>query len=410
MMKILVLNAGSSSLKFTLFDMDTEEVLARGQVERIGLTEPRLKYTRPDGIGIEQKSKVSSYEDALELICGKLTDKDIGVIDSLEEVAAIGHRVVHGGEQITKPAVIDDHVKDIIKDCFSLAPLHNPPNLAGIEACEKRFRDVQNVAVFDTAFHQTMPPEAYLYAVPYELYTKFGIRRYGFHGTSHNFVARATAKLLGTPFKQLKLITFHLGNGCSVAAVNNGMVLDTSMGMTPLEGLVMGTRCGDMDPAVVIRLFDLGMTADEIDRLLNKQSGLLGVSGIGSSDMRDIIASAEAGDKQALRAVKMFVRRIVKYTGAYHALLNGADAVVFTGGIGEGSAYIRSAVIERIAALGIRLDEERNNTCICREGIISSDESSLKAVVMPTNEELMIARETLAIMIHEHDIPVNPST
>jgi acetate kinase len=403
-MKILVINAGSSSLKFMFFDMATETMLAKGMVERIGLSGPKLVYKRADGVGTESNPKIGSYVDAVQVVCEKLTDPGLGVIKQLREVDAIGHRVVHGGEQATKPALIDEHVKDIIRDCFSLAPLHNPPNMAGIEACEEMFPGTPNVAVFDTAFHQTMPPEAYLYAVPYELYTKYGIRRYGFHGTSHNYVARATAKYLGTPFKQLRLITCHLGNGCSITAINKGAVIDTSMGMTPLEGLVMGTRCGDIDPAIVLRLCELGLEAKDIDQILNKKSGLLGVSGIGSSDMRDIIAAAEeGGNQQAMRAVRMFVRRIVKYVGAYHAMLGGADALVFTGGIGEGSAYIREKIVSRLEAIGLFLDASVNDVTRGVPAIITKAKSTWKAVVMPTNEELMIARESLSILTHEKE-------
>ena len=405
-MKILVINAGSSSVKFTLFSMKTEQVLAKGLVERIGSGKPNFIYKRHDGIGTETSPKIDEYGDAIKVIADKLIDPELGVLKSLKEVEAIGHRVVHGGEQITKSVLIDTHVKDIIKDCFSLAPLHNPPNMAGIEACEKLFNKIPDIAVFDTAFHQTMPPEAYLYAIPYELYTKYGIRRYGFHGTSHSFVARATAKLLEIPFNKLKLITCHLGNGCSITAINKGIVQDTSMGMTPLEGLVMGTRCGDIDPAIVIRLFELGMDVKDIDNYLNKQSGLLGVAGIGSSDMRDIIEASDNGDQQALRALRMFVRRIVKYVGSYFALLGGADAIVFTGGIGEGSSYIRKEIINKLASLGIRLNSNVNDKSRGKEpAIISSEDSAWKAIVMPTNEELMIARETVSVIRCENETP-----
>lgn len=397
-MKILVINAGSSSLKFTLYSMAQEKMLAKGQVERIGLSNPVLKYQRHDGIGVEANVKVESYVDAIDTVSKKLLDKDVGVLENLSEVQAIGHRVVHGGEQMTKPVIIDTHVKGVIRDCFTLAPLHNPPNMMGIEACEKMFPGVHNVAVFDTAFHQSMPPESYLYALPYELYTKYGVRRYGFHGTSHNYVAISTAKFLGKPFSELKLMTFHLGNGCSAAAISNGVVVDTSMGMTPLEGLVMGTRCGDIDPAIVIRLFNLGMTPDEIDKTLNKKSGLLGVGGINSSDMRDIINASEDGDQQALRALRMFVSRIVKYAGSYYAILGGVDAIVFTGGIGEYSAYVRKMVLDKISCLGFDLDVEKNESCKGKAGIITTKSSRNVAVVMPTNEELMIARETLGVV------------
>ncbi len=407
-MKILVINAGSSSVKFTLYSMKQEQMLAKGQVERIGLASPVLKYLRHDGKGIECGVKVESYIDAVDIICKKMCDPDLGVIKSLSEVEAIGHRVVHGGERITKPVLIDTHVKDVIRDCFALAPLHNPPNMSGIEACEKLFPGISNVAVFDTAFHQSMPPESYLYALPYELYTKYGIRRYGFHGTSHNYVARTTAKFLNQPFNQLKLITFHLGNGCSVTAINKGVVIDTSMGMTPLEGLVMGTRCGDIDPAIVIRLFELGLTAKDIDKTLNKMSGLLGVGGIKSSDMRDIIAAAEGGDQQALRALRMFVSRIVKYAGAYYCQLGGVDGLVFTGGIGEYSAYVRKRVLDKLACLGFDIDDERNEKAKGVAAVITTDSSRCKAIVMPTNEELMIARETLAVVTHDNHAYLAP--
>jgi acetate kinase len=408
LMKILVVNAGSSSLKFTLFSMRDERVLAKGQIERIGLSEPFLKYCRYDNICIEKKVKVANQVEALQIVCEKLTDPEIGVLKNLDEVEAIGHRVVHGGERITKPIIIDDNVKSIIKDCFSLAPLHNPPNYSGIEACESIFRGIANVAVFDTAFHQSIPPESYLYAVPYELYTKYGIRRYGFHGTSHHYVARMTAKFLNIPYHQLKIISFHLGNGCSAAAINKGAVIDTSMGMTPLEGLVMGTRCGDIDPAVVIRLGELGMNPGEINAILNEKSGLLGVGGIGSSDMRDIIRAAESGDQQALRALRMFIARIVKYMGAYFAELCGADVVIFTGGIGEHSSYIRKMVLDKTSCLGMELDEELNEKFKGVLGLISKPSSRCKIVVMPTNEELMIARETLLVVSHEKNPELPP--
>jgi acetate kinase len=402
-MKVLVINAGSSSLKFTFFSMTEEQMLASGQVERLGSIEPNLIYKHGDGQKIEEKRPdIKSLNNALKAICEKLTETKI--ISDLKEVQAIGHRVVHGGERATKPVLVDPHVKDIIRDCFALAPLHNPPNLAGIDACESLFPGTPNIAVFDTAFHQSMPPEAYLYAVPYELYTKYGIRRYGFHGTSHNYVARATAKFLDVPYKKLNLITCHLGNGCSMAAISKGVVLDTTMGMTPLEGLVMGTRCGDIDPAVVLRLAELGMTTQEIDHLLNKKSGLLGVAGINSSDMRDIIDSTESGDKQAQRALRMFVRRVVKYIGAYYALLSdGADALIFTGGIGEYSSYIREKILQGISSLNIDIDIKSNEKCKGQPGVISTSQSTWKAIVMPTNEELMIARGAVKTLKHDDE-------
>lgn len=395
---ILVVNAGSSSLKFMMFCMTKEQMLAKGIVERIGLKEPNLVYQRFDGQELREQVDVHNHDDALKVVCEKLVDRKYGVLDRLTEVEAIGHRVVHGGEKFHDSTLITDEVKQSISDCASLAPLHNPPNLGGIEACERVFPGVPNIAVFDTAFHHSMPPASYLYAIPYEYYEKYGVRKYGFHGTSHKFVAQATAKFLGKPLSDLKLITCHLGNGASIAAVERGKSIDTSMGMTPLNGLVMGTRCGDIDPAVVLYLVRQGMKADDIDKLLNKKSGLLGVAGIGSSDMRDIITAAEHGNDQAKRALWMFVHRLVSYIGSYHTILGGANAVVFTGGIGENSAYIRARVIAKLACIGCYLDDAVNHEVVARPAIVSTKESTLLAVVMPTNEELMIARETLRVL------------
>lgn len=395
---VLVVNAGSSSLKFTMYAMSTETMLAKGIVERIGLSEPFLGYERAGHGAAKEQACVANHDEALRLVCAKLVDPMCGVLRSLSEVEAIGHRVVHGGESFHDSVAVTQQVKDCIRECFGLAPLHNPPNLGGIEACERAFPGVPNVAVFDTAFHHGMPPSCYLYAIPYEYYEKYAIRKYGFHGTSHKFVACATANFLGRPLADLKLITCHLGNGASITAVDRGSVLDTSMGMTPLNGLVMGTRSGDIDPAVVLYLARRGMTPDDIDKLLNRASGLLGVSGIGSGDMRDNIAAAEAGNVQAQRAILMFVHRLVSYIGAYYTILEGADALVFTGGIGENSAYIRERVLAKLLCLGCTLDSFRNSSMIGRAGLISTEGSLLKAVVMPTNEELMIARETVRLL------------
>ena len=395
---VLVVNAGSSSLKFTMFAMDQEKILAKGIVERIGLNEPFLKYERFDGTSFKEQAFVSNHAEALKLVCVKLVESDVGVLNSLMDVEAIGHRVVHGGENFHDSVIVTNEVKTNIQECAALAPLHNPPNLGGIEACQLVFEGIPNVAVFDTAFHHSMPASSYLYAIPYEYYEKYGIRKYGFHGTSHKFVSYATATLLNAPLGELKLITAHLGNGASITAVERGNVLDTSMGMTPLNGLVMGTRCGDIDPAVVLYLARRGMTPDAIDKLLNKCSGLLGVSGIGSGDMRDNIAAAEAGNLQAQRGIRMFVQRLVSYIGSYFTLLNGANAIVFTGGIGENSSYIREQTIRKLESLGCYLDPEKNNQAIGRPAIISTPESKLKAIVMPTNEELMIARETVRLL------------
>ncbi len=396
---VLVINAGSSSLKFTMFRMTGEEMRAKGLVERMGLSAPMLHYERFDGLKSCAPCKVANHDDAIRLVCEKLVAPDVGVLRRLSDVQAIGHRVVHGAEKFHDSTIVTEEVKGSIRACASLAPLHNPPNLGGIEACERVFPQVPNVAVFDTAFHHSMPPSSFLYAIPYEYYERYGIRKYGFHGTSHKFVAEATASFLGRPLESLRLITCHLGNGASITAVDRGKSVDTSMGMTPLNGLVMGTRCGDIDPAVVLYLVRRGMSANEIDDLLNKKSGLLGVSGIGSGDMRDNLAAAEAGNDQAKRAIWMFTHRLVSYIGAYYTILGGADAVVFTGGIGENSVPIRRRVVSKLACLGCILDEERNQAVVNgRAGLISTADSAFRAVVMPTNEELMIARETARLL------------
>ena len=397
-MKILVINSGSSSLKFTLFEMEggSNTVIASGLVERVGTPTPNLIIKRPDGFKFEESPEgVKNHSDGLRAVCAKLVDPQIGVLKSLSEVKAIGHRVLHGGEKITAPVKVDAEVKDIIRECIPLGPLHNPANLSGIEACEEIFAGVPNVAVFDTQFHQTMPPEAYLYAIPMDFYKKYGIRKYGFHGTSHRFVTLSTAEFLGKKPEDITIITCHLGNGCSMAAVKNGKVIDTTMGLTPLEGLMMGTRSGDMDPAAVLRMVQVGNTAQDVDTILNKKSGLLAIGGIGSGDMRDIVNAADSGNKDAALALKMFIRRIVKYIGSYYVLLGGADAIVFTGGIGEHSIPERKAILDGIACLGIKCDDAKNKECFGKAGVISTDDSSWKAIVMPTNEELMIALETV---------------
>ena len=397
-MKILVINAGSSSMKFTLFQMEDQSVLAKGVFERLGSDSPNLIYKRPDGFKFEGVIKVPDHVGAFKEICAKLVSPECGVIKSLGEISAIGHRVLHGGEKITAPVLVDDKIKAVIRECFPLGPLHNPANLAGIEACEAAMPGVPNVAVFDTQFHQTMPPEAFLYAIPYEYYTKYAIRKYGFHGTSHHYVTLATAKFLGRKVEDTNIITCHLGNGCSMAAIRNGKVIDTTMGLTPLEGLMMGTRAGDMDPAAVVRMIELGATPREVDTILNKKSGLFGIGGIGTGDMRDMLAAEEAGNAQASLAVKMFVRRIVKYIGSYYVLIGGPEAIAFTGGIGEFSRPIRKRIMDGLAALNIRIDDARNEACFGKAGLISTDDSAWKAIVMPTDEELMIAKNTESIV------------
>jgi acetate kinase len=397
-MKILVINAGSSSMKFTLFEMENEAVLAKGVFERLGSANPNLVYKRADGFKLEQEIPVKDHVGAFTEICKQLVDPANGVIKSLSEIGAVGHRVLHGGDKITLPMQVDENVKAIIRECFPLGPLHNPANLAGIEACEKAIPGVPNVAVFDTQFHQTMAPEAYLYAIPYDYYKQYGIRKYGFHGTSHHYVTIATADFLGISQDDTNIITCHLGNGCSMAAIKNGKVVDTTMGLTPLEGLMMGTRSGDMDPAAVLRMVELGSTAKEVDNILNKKSGLFGMGGIGTGDMRDMLAAADNGNEQAALAVKMFVRRIVKYIGSYYVLVGKPQAIVFTGGIGEFSFEIRKMVMDQLGALDIRINETANRECFGKSGVISTEDSAFKAIVMPTNEELMIARTTKQIV------------
>ncbi len=398
-MKVLVLNAGSSSLKFTMFDMADKSVLCKGLVERVGSDHPNMVYKRADGFKFEGEVPVKDHVGALNQICCKLVAPDSGVVKSLGEISACGHRVLMGGDKITRPCQVDALVKQIIRDYIPLGPLHNPANLAGIEACEAAMPGVPNVAVFDTEFHQTMSPEAYLYAIPYEYYEKYGIRKYGFHGTSHRFVTLASAKFFNKPVSEINLITCHLGNGCSLAAIQNGKVIDTTMGLTPLEGLMMGTRSGDIDAAAALRMIELGKSAAEVGTILNKQSGLLAIGGINSGDMRDMLAAAERGEGRAALAVKMFVRRIVKYIGAYYVLLDGKiDALVFTGGIGEYSVAIREKVLEGVRSLGVQLCGKRNQECFGKPGFISTDDSKLAAIVMPTNEELMIAESAVDVL------------
>ena len=396
-MKVLVINSGSSSLKFTVFDMSTQEALCKGLVERIGMEGPKLIYQRGNEGKQEQALAISNHAEALRAVCGKLVDKEAGVLGSLSEVDAIGHRVLHGGSTYTQPIVVDQAVKDGIRKCIVLGPLHNPANLGGIEACEEVFPGVPNVAVFDTAFHQTMEPEAYLYAIPQEYYRKYDIRKYGFHGTSHKYVYYKSCEFLGLDPEKARIITCHLGNGSSLAAVKGGKVLDTSMGLTPLMGLVMGTRCGDMDPAVVPFIMkQTGCSADEIDTIMNKKSGLLGVSGL-SSDMRDIEAARDAGNQDAAIAYKMFLHRLIHYIGGYWLLLKGADALVFTGGIGENGISTREKVMDYLSLYGCELDREANN-CRGRQVVISKPGSKMTVLVTPTNEELMIAMETVSLV------------
>lgn len=398
-MKILVINAGSSSLKYQLIDTETEEVLAKGLCERIGIEGSKLNHTPKgkDKIVIEKDMK--DHSDAIKMVLEALTDAEYGVISSMDEISAVGHRVVHGGEFFSKSVVIDDNVKKAIDQCTPLAPLHNPPNLIGISACETAMPGVPQVAVFDTAFHQTMPREAYMYALPYSLYEKYKIRKYGFHGTSHKYVAAEAAKMLGKSAEELKMISFHLGNGSSVTAINGGKSVDTSMGFTPLAGVVMGTRSGVIDPAIVKFIADHEhMTLDEVDTVLNKESGVLGISGV-SSDFRDLDAAAAEGNDRAQLALDMFVYSVRKYLGNYTVNMGGVDAIIFTAGIGENTPHMRAAIVKDLEFMGIKIDEAKNQKAIRGAQMdISADGSAVRVLVIPTNEELMIAKETQELL------------
>lgn len=395
--KVLVINSGSSSLKYMLFNMKDEAMLCKGLVERIGADNANLVY-QPTG-GEKQSFAVNAltHGEAFEHVLKAITNTKDGVIKDLSEIDAVGHRVLHGGMAFTEPVKVNEDVKDAIRKCFDLGPLHNPPNLTGIEACEEKMKGVPNVAVFDTGFHMTMPEESYLYAIPLDLYEKYGIRKYGFHGTSHKYITETAASVFNKPLSDLNIITCHLGNGSSLAAIKGGKVFDTTMGLTPLQGLIMGTRSGDVDPAVCFFLAKKGYSAEELDTLLNKKSGLLAVGGTGTGDMRDLCEAVNAGNKQAKIAMDMFSHRIVFYIGAYYALLGKIDGIVFSGGIGENSDQARKAICDRLAGLGIKLDEAKNSATHGSLEKISADDS-LPVWVIPTNEELMIARETYRIV------------
>lgn len=396
-MNVLVINCGSSSLKYQLIDMKNEEALATGLVERIGLEGANLTQKVEGKDKYEIVETMKDHQDAIKLVLGALVDEKHGVIKSLDEINAIGHRVVHGGEKYSASALVTDEVMKDLEECAKLAPLHNPANIIGINACKALMPTVPMVVVFDTAFHQTMPDKAFMYALPYELYEKEHIRKYGFHGTSHKYVSAKVAEAMGKNIEDLKIITCHLGNGASIAAIQNGVCVDTTMGFTPLEGLVMGTRCGSIDPAVVTYLIDeLGYTAQEVNTLMNKKSGIFGVSGV-SSDFRDVEAAAEKGSKQAQVALDLFRNTVKKYIGSYIAEMNGCDVVVFTAGVGENSIIERGAICRNLEFLGIELDEERNNIR-AKVSEISKEGSKIKLFVVPTNEELMIAKDTVSIV------------
>ena len=395
-MNILVINCGSSSLKYQLINSETEGVLAKGLCERIGI-DGMLTY-QPEG-GEKEKAEIAmpTHTEAINAVLAALTNEKSGVIKSLSEVGAVGHRVVHGGEKFTSSCLINDESMKAIEECNDLAPLHNPANLIGIRACQELMPGVPMVAVFDTAFHQTMPDVAYTYGIPYEYYEKYKVRRYGFHGTSHSYVSKRTAEIVGKPYDQMKIIVCHLGNGASISAVNCGKSVDTSMGLTPLEGLVMGTRSGDLDPAIIDFVGKKeGLSLDEMNEVLNKKSGMLGISGV-SSDGRDLEAAAETGNKRAQLALDVFDYRVIKYIGAYAAAMNGVDAIAFTAGIGENNIKMRKDVCSSLTYLGVKLDEEKNNVR-GEERIISADDSKVQVLLVPTNEELAIARETLALV------------
>ncbi|MDY6065153.1 MAG: acetate kinase [Finegoldia sp.] len=394
-MKVLVINCGSSSLKYQLFDMENEEVLCKGLVERIGIEGSKLTH-KANGKKLEIEEAMEDHKVAIKHVFDALVDEEYGVIKSLDEVGAIGHRVLHGGDALTQSTIIDENVKAKIKEFIKFGPLHNPANLMGIEACEEIAPDKKNVAVFDTAFHQTMPAKTYMYGIPYEYYEEYRLRKFGFHGTSHKYITGRTAELLGKNPEDLNIITVHLGNGSSIAAVKNGKCFDTTMGLTPLEGLVMGTRSGDIDPTVMTFLMnEKGYSADEMNQILNKKSGVLGVSGL-SSDFRDLEEAADQGNDRAKLALDMFITRVKRFIGGYMAELGHVDAISFAGGIGENSVTMRADILEGMEELGVKLDPQKNDTR--EESVISADDSKIKVLVVPTNEELMIARDTLELV------------
>ena len=395
-MKVLVINAGSSSLKYQLIDMDNQTVLAKGLCERIGIEGSNLQHTN---IGAGEKTKIEKpmkdHGDAIGMVIDALVDENIGVIKSMDEIGAVGHRVVHGAEEFASSCLITESVMKALEKCTPLAPLHNPPNIIGINACTKIMPNVPQVAVFDTAFHQTMPPKAFMYALPYEYYEKDRIRKYGFHGTSHKFVSIEAAKVLGKSPEDLKIVTCHLGNGSSISAVDGGKCVDTTMGFTPLDGVPMGTRTGSMDPAVVTYLINKGLSAAEVDNLMNKKSGVQGVSGV-SSDFRDLSAASKEGNERAQLALDMFTYQVKKYIGAYAAAMGGIDAVVFTAGVGENDAATRKAIAGGLEFMGIAVDDAKNETRGTVD--ISAEGAKVKTLVIPTNEELMIAIDTKRIV------------
>ena len=396
-MNILVINCGSSSLKYQLINSDTEAVLAKGLCERIGIEGSQITYQPAGGEKEVTVSPMPTHTQAIQMVLDALTNEKNGVIKSLDEVGAVGHRVVHGGENFTSSTLLTEEAMKAIEECNDLAPLHNPANLIGIRACQELMPNTPMVAVFDTAFHQTMPEEAYLYGLPYEYYEKYKVRRYGFHGTSHSFVSKKAAELAGKPYEDLKIIVCHLGNGASLSAVDHGKSVDTSMGLTPLEGLIMGTRSGDMDPAImeyIAKKENLDIAG--VMNVLNKKSCILGISGV-SSDFRDIESAANEGNERAAKALKTFNYRVIKYIGAYAAAMNGVDIIAFTAGLGENDKNMRKAVCEHLSYLGVKIDDKANDVRGV-DRIISTPDSAVQVMIVPTNEELAIASETLALV------------
>ena len=397
-MNVLVINCGSSSLKFQLINSESEKVLAKGLCERIGI-DGSLTYQPAGGEKVKSDKAMPTHTEAIQFVIDALTDAETGVVKSLDEIGAVGHRVVHGGEKFASSVVITDEVKAAIEECNDLAPLHNPANLIGINACQKLMPGTPMVAVFDTAFHQTMPEKAYMYGLPYEYYDKYKVRRYGFHGTSHSFVSKRAAELAGKSYDDLKTVVCHLGNGASICAVENGKSVDTSMGLTPLEGLVMGTRSGDIDPAIMEFIAKKeNLDIEGVMEVLNKKSGVFGISGGLSSDFRDLTDAMNAGDKKAKIAMDVFSYRVAKYIGSYAAAMNGVDDIVFTAGIGENDDYVREEVCKYLGYLGVDFDSEANAGLRGKEAELTKEGSKVKVFVIPTNEELAIARETLALV------------
>lgn len=395
-MKVLVVNAGSSSIKYQVFDMTDESVLAKGLVDRVGIPGTTLEHKPVGKDEVVIKKDLPDHTEGMKLVLDVLVNPEYGCIKSMDEIGAVGHRVVHGGEDFAASVIIDGHVKKVIKDCFDIAPLHNPPNLMGIDACQELMPNVPHVAVFDTAFHQTMEADNYLYALPYDVYEKFKVRRYGFHGTSHYYVAHRAAEMLGKKYEDCKIITLHLGNGASMAAIKDGKVVDTTMGFTPLEGLVMGTRSGDIDPAIVFFLMEkLGMNAQDANGYFNKKSGMLGLSGV-SNDLRDILEAANSGNERAQIALDVYYNRVKGYIGNYMAKLNGCDCLVFTAGVGENGYDVREKICANLDYLGVKMDTEKNKVR-GKEVDVATEDSKVRIFVIPTNEELVIARDTYGL-------------